>query len=512
MRTVFAAVGVGFGALAALAALRVAFDLGVPLGPDPAMWCLAAVELREGRSVGVPPLWPALLHATSWIGGVRPWEAGTRLSPLFAAANLGALVAMLRREGASTTVIAATTLAAAAAPDALAFAFQVQPDALATFLVTAAVWAAREDDRSPTVRSGALALLAPALLALVREHGAPMLAAMGVAVAWRRSPRAAAVAIGVLAAAAVAAILEFDHLPTRWTTPLRESFVFAGHGGVPSYIKELEPPDQLAFTSAWRDGSPIGVWRVTMARLIHRNGVSLLLIAAGLVGWRRASPRAPIGVWAAFSPLLLLLLVWSQRRHTGIVLPIAWAGIGLGAMYLGVYAGRAMIGAALISAMTWRTAIAELRQASIGGREALEIAGWLNKQPGTWMLGGLHNEVNLSLEWTRHNPPLPQPGAAMPVIWDGPAWRTLWVAPAMPPPFVRVHRVGGLAIWRLEPNLGQPRPCAEAEIVRGPTFANGEIVGRLDRACQGAARQNVAKPRIEGGSWDGQPFVPHEGE
>jgi hypothetical protein len=154
-------------------------------------------------------------------------------------------------------------------------------------------------------------------------------------------------------------------------------------------------------------------------------------------------------------------------------------------------------------------AIGDLKTAANAGHERIALATWMAAQPGTWMLGGQHNEVNLHLLWSRNNPDLPPPGADLPLDHDGADWHTMWVAPkgTMPPPFTEVHTEGSLAVFRLEPAPGTARPCADVTWSPGALFTSTATTMTTIPTCSAKAWVGPRPPRADG-VWHGQPYVP----
>lgn len=512
---------VAFGAWAAiaavLAALRGAAALGVPLGPDPAMWGLSASSLLRGEPAHASPGYPLLVALLS-APGLEPWVVGGWVSLAAAAAVPVAVAALAGRLGAPPGVAVGVALAAGLAPDPLQFAFQLQPDALATLITLGVLAAGLRWQDTPTPRAALVWLVAAATLAIVREHGAIVLAAVLAAVVGRRSPVAAGV-VGLLVAAALVAVALTDAspLPERWSAPLRESVLGAGTATPPDYAKELPGPAGAAFRDAWARGERGAVFAALFERLVARSGENLVVLGLGLAGFTVAARRRGGGPWAAattLAPVLLLLLVWSHRRHTSVLLPVGLVGIAAG---LAVARPRALATFAAAGLAAWLgrdvpDTVADLRRAAAAGHERLALAAWMAEQPGAWFLGGQHNEVNLHLRWPRHNPALPPPGTPMPTRWSGADWRTMWVAPrgSMPPPFVEAHAVGGLAVYRLEAAPGAARPCAAVTPVAGPLFTTGPVTGAATPPCE-AEVWFGPRPERAAGPWQGQPFVPAEG-
>jgi hypothetical protein len=327
-------------------------------------------------------------------------------------------------------------------------------------------------------------------------------------VAAHRSPRLGAAILVALLVAGLAVALRPEALPDRLAQPFRESPLGVGRGSPPDWVKELRGGG-AAVREAWARGDSGPVWLAVWERAWARSGANLALIGLGLAGW--ASGRR--GRWAALAalaPVLLVAIVWTQRRHTSVLVPVALIGLAAAQP-----PARWPAALALLASLSYGRAHPEtmrgMKQAGEAGRERIALADWMKAQPGRWFLGGQHNEMNLHLRWPRNDPRLPPPGTPMPRVWSGADWRTMWVAPigSMPPPFVPVHAEGQLAVWRLEAPEGQPRPCEGVEPVGGVLFSIGPVTGEAAPPCEGeagfgAAPQPGAKP------WTGQPWRPDD--
>jgi hypothetical protein len=153
------------------------------------------------------------------------------------------------------------------------------------------------------------------------------------------------------------------------------------------------------------------VWSLTLTETTRRSGptAAALFGGAGAAAFalrRRAWPWA-----AALGTLTPFLLVWSQRRHFAVLLPIAWIGLaaGLGALARHPRASRAVGPVAL--GLVAAAALATLRPGAgkpPTERPAIErqlLAAQLARLPGSWALGGHDHDVNLYLGWTRNTVP-----------------------------------------------------------------------------------------------------------
>jgi hypothetical protein len=474
---------------------RAALGLDVPLGPDPALWGLAASTAAQGQLPDVAPGYPLLVALASMASGAVPWKVGGVLSVAVASGIAPATAALGLRLGLSHPAAALAAVATLLAPDLLSFGVQLQPDALATAALLGVLWAGLRFEDRPTWARAAAWMGTAAALATIREHGVLVLGAVPLALMARRRP---AWALVLSMAAVVAALVAFQALPDRLAVPLRESPFAAGAGPVPDYVKELPAQLAEAMRHAWERGDRLTVVAIVLSRLLVRSGANLVAIALGLAGfglaWRgRIADRVPWAALVALSPTVALFAVWSHRRHTSVLLPIAVLGLLSGGRHLArrwpSWRRRSQLAALVglgLAATRLPAAYANLATGAARAREAREVAAWMSGEPGVWLLGGVHNEVNLFLLWPRHNPSAPEPGAPLPRSWSGTDWRTMWVGPvgSMPPPFTQVHVADRLAVFRLEPPPGVARPCADVLPDPGVLFATRPVVATSSPSCE----------------------------
>ena len=467
-------------ALVALLAFRFGLGISGPHGPDPGMWGLAAEGLCVGRFPGVLPGYPAIVGV--FCGVWRAWQIGPLVSLTATALSAGAVAWLGGRLGLSTPATIACALATLLWPDLLAFSQQLQPDALATLLVLATTCAVVAWEDSPRPATATLCLLAAFSLASVREHGAPMSLAVLAILAMRSRWGVAAGFVAV-----VVVVVAMWASPEHLRLPFASSPLAAGHGPAPAYVKSIPGQEGRAFRDAWEHGQVLRTWGLVQWRLLVRAWPCLVVVVVGTVGWW-SSGRHRLALAVALSPLLVLLVVWGERRHVALVLPIAFVGVARAWEVASPAARRGLVVAGLVvggwsAKDTVGTAIGlrEITKGEIATRQ--DLAAWMSAQPGRWMLGGQDNAVNLYLRWPRNNPDLPRPGDAMRTTWTAADWHTMWVAPrdAMPAPFVAVYQKNHLAVYELS-SPGE-RPCPDAVPVDETWFVNGTFVGRCER-CQ----------------------------
>ena len=463
---------------AALLAAREGTTLAVPIGSDAALWGLAAMELRRGLMPSVAPGYPLLVALTP----APAWWAGGLVSALAAAGVSTALLWLLRRLAIPAGIAAGIAVAPLLMPALLLMAIQLQPDALTQLLLLGVVGTGLAWDDRPGARQAALWLLSGLALALTREHGVVVLPAMLLALMLRAGlPLWAPVLAACLGL--IGLWLGADLLPDRLRVPLQSSPLGAGDHPLPEYMTHFRSQRGVPLREAWMAGDALRFWWLIAGELLRRNAENLLVVAIGAAGFLRSGRRSGL---VALSPALTLLFFWSHERHSAVLIPAALVGIGL--LLRDTRRSRLLLLPIAV------LLLAPLREAGdiwsrLGGtirhaREQRALAQWMAELPGSWLLGGLDNELNLYLGWPRHVPILPQRCAQ--TTWDAAGWNTLWVAPAelMPPPMVALHQHGHLAVWRLEPAAGEERPCQVEGWPSGPLYATHNTPLALASDCR----------------------------
>lgn len=460
-------------------------SIGGALGSDAVLWGLTARDLAVGAPPLVPPAYPALIALVDGIVPVGLPAAGTALS-LLAAGLLPATVAWLAaRSGARPPWCLAAGLTVLLCPDLGIWAQQLQPEALtATWavLLAGALWAACADDPAPTRALVLLAGCAP----LLREHGLLLaLVACGVLLVVRaRNWRA------VTAVAALLWVLPLLVPGSSLWPPGAGSWTTRAGGAIAAlssddpaalgFLTELRRPDRAAYLALVEEGDMMG-------RLRWHAGRSLGL-AVDAWGWLAAAAVAAIvtrrrqllGLAALLMVALPALLIWSQRRHVTVLLPIAWLVL---AVALSGWSRRRLaagLGLCMLAALAWTWPARWLSLADAQLDESRHeahlssLGRWIcgEAEPEA-LLGGRHQDVGLSCPLPRHDP-------------DGSLadWRTWTVDERSPGAgWEAVHgATDGLRVWRLEPTR-TPRPCAGQD---NPAGSPHLVVGpaQVTLSCQ----------------------------
>jgi hypothetical protein len=467
-----------WSALAAgLLIARASLALAVPIGSDAALWGLAAMEVRRGLLPSVAPGYPLLVALMPG----PTWRGGGVVSALAAAGVSTALWSLLIRHGVRRGVAALLAAAPLLMPALLLMAIQLQPDALTQLLLLGVVGTGLAWDVRPDRRRTAWWLLAGLALALTREHGVVVLPAMLLALMLRAGLPAWVPVLAALAGG-TALWLGADHLPDRLRVPLQSSPLGAGRYPLPEYMTHFRNQRGVPLREAWAAGDGLRFWWLIVGELLRRSAENLAVVLLGAVGFLWSRHRSGL---VALAPAATLLFFWSHERHSAVLVPAALVGVGLllrGRAWLALPLAILLLAPLRAAEQTWERLQGTVRHAC----EQHDLALWMAEQPGEWMLGGLDNELNLYLGWPRHVPILAQRCAQS--TWDAAGWRTLWVAPTglMPPPMVPLQQRGHLAIWRLEPPEGTPRPCQDAPLPRGPLYATQSEAVVLSGGCSAA--------------------------
>lgn len=478
-------------ACATVALLSGGADVALPLGPDGGMWGMAARVWAAGGGLGIPPLFPALVA----LGGAEDVVGDALLVNAAAVGSAGATVGVVAARVARTS---ATRAVAAVGGCALAlvgahlwaFAWYVQPDALAGAVLAAVGLAGLEALRRPT----ALRLLAwggaAGLAVAAREHGlvvaalAPIGAALLPGTPGTRATRALLVLLGEQGA--------WGLVTGRWLVPyFLDGAAFDKAANVLSESLQLTrgalpagqaPPDMPAEVRESAGGLRFLGYMLARAWTVSGPERALLLggaLGVGMLAFHGRRREA----FALGLPLLTVLpasVVWTQWRHFLVPGPAAAA-----ALVAGVVATAearwprpqrvvlAFVGVLTALGAHWTAGqVGALRGRVDAATEALapaaQVAAWLreNAPPGSLYSGDARIGVMAGL------PPSPvMPGTPpIPDTWPHPAWRT-WIAAErgirVEGPWQAVHRVGRWTVYRAFPPPGVPTACLFGRI-EGP--------------------------------------------
>lgn len=408
-----------FGALRVLA-LQHAFGLFGPLGPDPALWGLTALDLRAGNAPAAVPLYP-------WLAGRTHLPVDAGLACSWIAAALLPVTAWWAARPLGVGAVAAGVLTLVL-PDLGLFGVQLQPDALYVLVNTALAGALLRRAWGPALTLAVVGWM-------LREPGAIVLvAALGAALlAGRRR-----VALAALTGACVWPLALGGTLGA--VQPWTERTAMAVDG-----LSAEEPPPYLPRKLAARyvDMGPLERLAVHAARTAEHSPDGLAwMVLGGLVAVRRRR-------WLLFVPALpavATLVVWSERRHVVAFTPVAAIALA------GASAPPARIAAAALA--VWSMS----KTGELGRRLAVEAPGLPDlERTSRWICAqSVDGDRLLSLD---QRVGLWCPMAQLESTADPAAWRTWLVAPAgsIAPPWEVVHEDGSpFAVHRLPSDPGCP--------------------------------------------------------
>lgn len=447
-------------ALLGVVAWRHAWALWGAAGTDAAIWGLTALDLGVGAPPHAAPAYPLLvsiLHRQ----GVELVPGALALAGVFASLVPAAVLLAARTAGASRGGALVAGLVALAWPEGMGFAQQVQPDSLTTLLMVVTGGLLAAHGRGSRWAGWAAALVG-GLFPLVREHGIPVAGLTALFLARERRgwpPLLLLLATFWLAPLIVGVVPTLSPFQTPWgNRPGGALAVLSGAGpeDVP-YARTLPPGPREVYHQLLASRDVLGILRFHSARALHLAWDSWWILAIGaalaLVG---GQPGARALMLPALSALPALI-IWSQRRHVDVVVPLAFAAVAASFRPGGrarVAAAGALLGG-LVLAPTWVSAwraLGPAQQSEVPrARTYAAIADWLRLNAGDRaLLGGVFQDIGLYVDIPRHDP-------------DGTRadWRT-WLVSDHPPADGRWKPVyqgaTGMDIYQLEPERS-PRPC-----------------------------------------------------
>ena len=452
-------------AMAVLALLRIALGLWGALGTDAPLWGLTARDLLVGARPLVPPLYPGLL-APFVAGGASPVTAGGGVS-LCAGGLLFGLVAWgLRRQGCSRSTAWLAGLLCFALPDVAGWAFQLQPDALAAGW-SVALGLALAAQISGRKGAAVAVLLLGGLAPLLRAHGLVWAAtAMLGLLLGPKKQRWMALLVPVLmwlAPLLLGVGIGMHPLDFAWSDRAGGALdaLTTTDPSTLSYLNELHRGQRLEYARLVTERRRLAQlsWHALRSLSLAPDGWLLLLsglVCAGIHSWKTRD-RSHLAMALPMLAALPALLIWSQRRHVVLMVPLALCCIvalshdrklllGLLALVLGAHA-----------AVNWPSAIRGWQSERPRAEHYAELGTWLthNAPPGS-LLGGVFQDIGLyGPPMGRHDP-------------DGSAadWWTMYVSdrapPATPLGAWRVVYAGPaqMSVYQIAPDTS-PRPCAD---------------------------------------------------
>jgi len=442
------------------------------MGSDAALWGLSARDLGTGIQTLVPPLYPALISGLHALG-LPLVLSGWVISTVAFAALPGLVFVLASALGAGRVPAALAAGVSMLHPTLFEFAHQLQPDALATLLIT--LLACLSLRREWILWAALLA----GILVMTREHGLALLLPLAILL-WRRGTRPQLVAPLLL-------LLIFG-----WSGLVEAPWADRAGGALQtlqatdpaelSFLRELDREDRAAYSAMVFEEDRLGQLRWHAGRSLSQAwslwGILLMSLLLAIPAARRGS-REPLWTSLLLCAVLPALVIWSQPRHIALLLPIAIAICAACWPASRVQQGG-VLAAAIVLVIPWAGQYEKSwegqRGETLRAQNLAEIGDWICSQsPNGAFLGGFIQDVGLYCPLQRHDP-------------DGSAadWRTWLVTYREPPPselgsWEQVYGEGGpLQIYQLDPQL-DPRPCAGALIdSSSPHLAIAKATGRLD--------------------------------
>ena len=289
------------------AARLIAWGVGVapagPLGSDPALWGLSALDIEAGNAPLVVPLYPWLIQLLPG----SPIQAGLSLSLI--ATWLLPIATWWAARPISNRVALWSGLGVLLLPDGLVMAFQLQPDALTS------LWA--------VLLAGGLlrrrwALIVPLALAglFLREHGTPVF--LLVLIAAVLSPGKRVIRTALLLAGALLMAPLFGGkvgIDQPWTERSETALSLLSTDQKPPHLRMEE----------WREFRERGTlqriqWHASRSLTEAPEAWGWILLSGLLLTGTRRRDLLPAVL--PVLPVFGALIVWSERRHVTIAVPI----------------------------------------------------------------------------------------------------------------------------------------------------------------------------------------------
>ncbi len=460
---------------------RITGGLRGALGTDAPLWGLTARDLLAGAPPLVPPGYPGLVAVLHTLG-LDLVTAGLVWSLLFAALVPAAAFALARTLGASRPLAGLVGVGTMAFPDLVAWSQQLQPDALSVFMVLL-LGGALAGSSSP--RGAWAAAVIAGLLPLVREHGTP-LAVLAVALLLARNPRHHTLPVLVLLGLwwlgplLVGVEPGLHPLAVPWADRAGgalAAFVETDPLALP-FLRELHRGDRAAYLAlvAERDRTGQLAWHVRRSLRLAWD-CWLWIGLAGVLGARHARhDQRAVGLLVPLLAAFPALLVWSQRRHVALFVPLAVVVVGVSCTSLSTWPRRAAGAAVVLLTLVWParfpTLLAGQQSEGLRADHYRLLGAHICEQAAPpSFLGGVFQDVGLYCPLPRHDP-------------DGSSadWHTFWVTDRPPPAgplgrWVEVfrlepqsgHQPSPPAVYRLEPDLA-PRPCTGLDPAPGTAY------------------------------------------
>ena len=459
-----AAVGAGGATVVVLGLVRAGLGLWGALGTDAALWGLTARDLWVGARPLVPPLYPGLL-APWTAAGASPADVGGWVSLLSGGLVFALAMWALRRLGLMWHSAVTAGLLCFALPDVAGWAFQLQPDALAAAWGLAlglglalhlkghrraVIAVVCLGGLAPLLRAHGLVWAATAMLGLLAGPGRTRWTALLVPLLMWMAPVFLGVQPGIhpidfpwsdRAGGALSAL----------TTTDPESL---------SYLRELHRGEWAKYARLVTEGRRVAqvTWHVKRSLMLAPDGWLIVgggLLASTVHAWRSRS-LSPLALALPLLAALPALIIWSQRRHVVLMVPLALVCIVAATGDRKRVIALLSFVLAIHGGINWPRAAAAWQTERPRAEHYAEVGDWLHKHaPENSLLGAVFQDIGLyAPAMGRHDPDGTQAD-----------WWTFYVGDRPPRPgalgaWTVVHQgPGGMSVYQLEPTRS-PRPCA----------------------------------------------------
>ena len=274
-----------------------------PLGSDPALWGLTALDLQAGNPPLTVPLYP-------WLMGLLPGQSlsnGLLLS-LFSAWLLP-LAGWWAAKHFGDRAALWTGILLLVLPDGLVMAFQLQPDAMTSLwavLLTGSLLRSRWAWIIPLTLVGLL----------LREHGTPMVPLILLFSLLSRGPRLLRTSTLLLGALIVPSLFGGSvGLDQPWSSRSETAMSLLTTDQKPPHLRQEQWQD-------FRARGPIKRIQWHTSRSLKEAGDAWGWLALAALLWGTSRRRDLLPAVLPILPTFGALLLWSERRHVAVITPV----------------------------------------------------------------------------------------------------------------------------------------------------------------------------------------------
>ena len=294
--------------LGLLSVLRlVAWKIGVapsgPLGSDPALWGLTALDLETGNPPLTVPLYPWLIQAL-------PGEVvSTGLSLSMLSSALLPLAGWWAAKPYGDKIALITGGLVLLLPDGVVMAFQLQPDAMTS------LWALLLAG-SLLRRTWALTISLTLAGILLREHGAPVFLLVLLLSLLSRGARVRRSSILLVGALVLPVFFGGNPgLNQPWTARSQTAVSLLTTNEKPPHLRQDEWRE-------FREKGPLGRVSIHATRSLNHAADAWAWLLLALAGMAAARRKDLLVATLPVLPVFAALILWSERRHVAIMTPV----------------------------------------------------------------------------------------------------------------------------------------------------------------------------------------------